>query len=57
MDRLNEILVSVRFGNYYPKGNFFRLEFLQAIRKFAVMGGDVELEAACDERINLETQN
>lgn len=38
---------------------FFRVELVTAVRKFSVMTGDLELEAACDEllaKLTLDAQ-
>lgn len=47
--RLDAALKQLRFDR--PCDAYFREELITAIRKFAVMTGDLELEAGCDARL------
>lgn len=48
--RLDAALKQLRFDR--PCDAYFREELITAIRKFAVMTGDLELEAGCDARLS-----
>ena len=48
--RLDAALKQLRFDR--PCDAYFRVELVTAIRKFAVMTGDLELEAGCDARLS-----
>lgn len=55
MERPGIILSTMRFSER-PVGDFFRTETLFAIRKFAIINDDMELEAQCDEQLEVESK-